>query len=202
MRFYALGATVPLTTVVRTIDAGTRDYAVGDFVGTPGADNFNGFATIESTGDIAVMVGELRQDSVMVGQYNGITSGSTLLYFPSEHTPVTPGSGWNSWNKIMNLESEAAGLTLHYYNSLGTEVVTANMTLPANSTFDVSNATFVSDWTAASPYTYTGHLGYNFRGSLKVESNRNIVGICGEVSLGATVDATVQFNGGAGLTPP
>lgn len=197
MKFYEVGSTTPVTTTTRTIASGTRDYPVRDFVGTSGTDMFNGFATIEVTsgGDIAVMVGELRYDQRMVAQYNGIPSGAKVLYFPSQHTPVVPGSGWSSWNKIQNLESTQANLTLRYYDSLGTEVCTVDVDLPGDSTYDIANLTLLSAWTPASLYNYTGSLGYNFRGSLKVESDRDIVGICGEVALGATVDGTVQYNG-------
>jgi len=111
--------------------------------------------------------------------YNASYQGSTEVLFPSQHNN---NWGWFAWNFLQNLSSDTANITVTWS---GTGAPAAfNTTIPGNGSIPIATG------------DYMGWAGTDFVGSLSVESDQLIVGICNEVQgTAAGVDAAISYNG-------
>jgi hypothetical protein len=157
--------------------------------------DFNGAIWFQSDQPIAGVtdVQWKRAGEEAVNSYRGESAGGTNLYFASVYRIkvgnwVAP-SRYTALNIYNADASNAANITVRFYNRGGTEVYSFNTSVPARSGKGY-NTRFNAD--TPDPAGLFAALGDNFQGAVYISADRNVIGITQETSVGGDVDS---YNG-------
>lgn len=167
------------TSISDTITANaSKQYFTPSVAGLPSG--FIGSAVVSSNVQIACSVNTQTSGGILrVGTSSGVDAAdtSTTLYVPQVMNDL---GGFSSYIAVQNTTGSAADVTVHYYDTTGTEVSSETVNIPAN-----SSHVFYQDEASSGLQT-------NFIGSATVESTANLAGAVAMYNAGAT-NGTAQF---------
>ena len=138
---------------------------------TPPGDGWLGAAVVESTSPIAgVSTMHWKEYSAA---YSGLTGGGTFAYLPSATRRLPTGS-WLQYTGVIaqNLDiSNAADVTVSWYDRAGNELYSFTDSIPANSSHGYNTRhTLASDIPDANVAAFETALGADWNGSVVIES--------------------------------
>ncbi len=134
-----------------------------------------------------------RAGEEAVNSYRGESAGGTNLYFASVYRVkvgnwVAP-SRYTALNIYNADAANAANITVRFYNRSGTQVHSFNAVVPPRSAKGY-NTRFNAD--TPDPAALFAALGDNFQGAVYITSDRPVIGITQETTVGQDVDS---YNG-------
>ena len=157
--------------------------------------DFNGAIWFQSDQPIAGVTDMQwkRAGEEAVNSYRGESAGGTNLYFASVYRIkvgnwVAP-SRYTALNIYNADAANAANITVRFYNRAGTQVHSFNAVVPPRSAKGY-NTRFNAD--TPDPAALFAALGDNFQGAVYITSDRPVIGITQETTVGQDVDS---YNG-------
>lgn len=132
------------------------------------------------------------------GTYSGGGVGATDIYFPAVYR-VLDGSNWVTFSALLVFNpssTDAANVTVHWYDQSGTELFSFTDAVPAGSSHGY-NTRWGAGTNTPDPDALHAALGNNFQGSVWVESDIPVIGI----SNIKQAEADAAYNAYAPATP-
>lgn len=132
LRFFAVGSATPTHTETFSLNVGTARFFDAGTISQLGS-NFNGSATIQSTGKVVATAIEATTDtSYKVSAFEGVSQGSNTVYMPSALCNFGSTQQRSAYAVQNTSTTNSATVTVTYKDINNNTVATQATTIPAN----------------------------------------------------------------------